>query len=186
MAKLIIISGAEATGKSTIRDELANRLKVKYLSKDIIKETMFDTQTVSTWNFSWYESRAKDELFRQINERLKKGESLIIEANFRHKDKNRLKRIVDDDLRIYEIFCFAKGFTIFKRFVARNERGLRHKGHHDRRWYLSVFITSICGILRIKWLYGPMKLSDKLLYLNTTNLAKIDYGQIGTFINQSS
>ena len=41
---LIIISGPEATGKSYIGKELAKRLSYKYLSKDIIRESLFDTE----------------------------------------------------------------------------------------------------------------------------------------------
>lgn len=183
MAKLIIISGAEATGKSAIRDELASRLKIDYLSKDVIKEKMFDTETVSTWNFSWYDNRARQELFHETKDYLAKDSDFIIEANFKSADEAGLKDLIKQPVAVYEIFCFTRGFTSFKRFVGRNENGLRHRGHHDRRWYLPVFIYSLCGTLKIKWPYKPMKLSDKLLYLNTTDLAKIDYDSITEFIS---
>jgi predicted kinase len=184
MSKLTIISGGEATGKSTIRNELARRLKISYLSKDIIKEKMFDEESVSTWNFSWYEDRAKSQLFKDIKEQLESNQSFIIEANFKSADTAKLKNLLSKDTQVYEIFCHSRGFTAFKRFVRRNESGARHRGHHDRRWYAAVFIYDICGALHIKWPYKPMQFSDRILYLDTTDLAKIDYEAIIKFISQ--
>ena|SRR5579862_3998341 len=184
MAKLIIISGAEATGKSHIRDELAKRLGIEYLSKDVIKEKMFDEGTVSTWRFSWYEDRANDELLRQTAVYLSENQSLIVEANFKAGYEARLRELLRPDTETYEIFCRSRGFASFRRFVKRNETGSRHPGHHDRRWYLPVLVYSICGILKINWPYKPMNLSQKILRLDTTDLSKIDYAAITQFISQ--
>jgi predicted kinase len=182
MSKLIIISGGEATGKSHIRDELAKRLKIKYLSKDIIKEKMFDEGPVSTWRFSWYENCAKDELFRQIKDCLGSGQPFIIEANFKRPDQKRFKKLLEPTTETYEFFCYAKNFEAFRRFVRRNESGRRHPGHHDRRWYLVIFLYSLSRFFGSDWPYKP--LSENVLRIDTTDAADIDYDKLIRFITR--
>ncbi|NCU37689.1 hypothetical protein EOL96_01325 [Candidatus Saccharibacteria bacterium] len=58
---LIIVSGPEATGKTYIARQISSQLGYAYQSKDVIKETIYDTYTRSTWDYGWYESEAKQE-----------------------------------------------------------------------------------------------------------------------------
>lgn len=64
--QLVIISGAEATCKSTIGKHVAQETGFKYLSKDVIKEALFDSVQHTTWDYRWYESRAKAAFFKEL------------------------------------------------------------------------------------------------------------------------
>lgn len=177
--KLIIISGAEATGKSAIGKYIADKLRYAYHAKDIIKERMFDTENVSTWRYGWYEKRAKDAFFDEIKIYVDKGESLVLESNFIGEDKKRLLEILSSKaIDISEIHCYTKGIVSFRRFVRRNETKARHPGHHDRRWYIPVLINAIFSNLKIYDAHAPVKLSNKILCVDTTDFSSINNEEI--------
>jgi|GEM_PF-1093239 hypothetical protein len=184
--QLIIVSGPEATGKTAIGKVLAERLGIAYESKDAIKEPMYDVGARSTWNFSWYENLAKDEFFKIIESYIARNESVIIESNFYGSDKKRLAACLNDRVVVNELFCKTKGLVSFRRFVARNESGRRHPGHHDRRWYASVLFGSVFRIIGVNLLYKPLHFSDRILFVDTTDFLKVDYDTIVDFVQQAS
>jgi len=181
--KLIIISGAEATGKSTIGRELAKSLGIVYQSKDIVKEALFDIHEQSTWNFQWYERRAKKAFFQDIQQLIETGTSAVIESNFLGDDKIELGDIIKGDIDLSEIHCYTNGLSSFKRVVKRNESKERHPGHHDRRWYPKILVQAILHNLGIDIAaHKPVQLSDKVLSVNTTDISKVNYAELIEFI----
>lgn len=184
--KIVFVSGGEATGKSTVGKKIAEILGYKYLAKDVIKERMFDTEQVSTWNYGWYEKRANDEFFTKIKSNIDSKQRLVVESNFNKKDKIRLiETLKDANLEVTEVYCYTKGLTSFRRFVNRNESKLRHSGHHDRRWYGLVFVFSILTNLKIHNPRAPLRLSSNVFELDTTDFTNIDYTTIVKSIDKS-
>lgn len=181
---LIIVSGPEASGKTAIAKHIAKNLGYVYRGKDELKEALFDKAPVNTWHFVYYEKRAKNQLFDLVDNDIKSKTSIIIESNFFKTDKRRLKHRLNDEVKVTEIFCTAKGFTSLRRFVARNESGHRHKGHHDRRWYPNVFFNCLFRIFGIDLLYKPFGFNDRLMFVDSTDFSKIDYDKIIEFIKQ--
>jgi predicted kinase len=180
--QLVIISGPEATGKSAIGHELAQQTGYQYESKDVIKEALFDKAPRSTWDFSWYENEAKQRLFRKLDKLIAGGTDTIVESNFMGKDKARLKACLMPDVSVTEIYCAARGLTSFRRFVRRNESGRRHKGHHDRRWYPTVFFENCLRAVGVQWPYGPVGVTQKLLKVDSTDFSKVDFQAITRFV----
>jgi predicted kinase len=179
---LIIVSGPEATGKTAVGKKVAELLKYKYIGKDVIKEALFNAESHSTWKFSWYENKAKEQLFDSLEKCIQDNTSVVIESNFIKSDRDKLLKKINNKISVCEIFCTAKGLTSFRRFVRRNESGQRNKGHHDRRWYPKVLSQDILRIVHINWPYKAVGLSDKLLIIDSTNFSKIDYDKILEFI----
>ena len=175
---LIIVSGPEATGKTFIGKSIAKTTGYQYVSKDMIKESLFDKLKHSTWDYAWYEEKAKQELFRQISEQVKNDVDIVVESNFISKDHARLQAYLQLDTTVREVFCFSKGMTTLKRFVARNESGQRHRGHHDRRWYPKVLLENLLQYFGIRWPSKPSELSETLLEVNTTDLTKVDIQEL--------
>lgn len=182
--KLVIVSGAEATGKTAIGHEIASRLGLKYQSKDNIKEALFDSESHNTWDHFWYEKKAKNQFFEEIKQFVTQNKSAVIESNFNTRDKQCLANCLNSDVEISEIYCTTKGLTSFRRFVRRNEAGLRHKGHHDRRWYAKILLEDLLNLLNIRWPSKPFNFNKKLLVVDTTNFKNIDYKKIINFIEQ--
>lgn len=181
--KLLIISGAEATCKSDLGRRLAKKLKCAHRSKDAIKEAMYDKQNHSTWDFQWYEQRAKDVFFRDIESFIVGNTDAIIESNFIGSDKKRLLRLLAADTEVVEVHCFTKGFISFRRAVHRNESGTRHRGHHDRRWYPKIFLQSLFHMVGISvGAHRPIAINNNVLMLDTSSYPDIDFDRVVAFI----
>ena len=183
--KLVIVSGPEATGKTMVGKKISDMLGYPYQSKDMIKEALFDTETRSTWDYSWYEDKAKDNFFNVIEQFIEHGTSAVIESNFIAEDRQRLTKCQNKDTLVSEIYCRTKGLTSFKRFVRRNEGGARHKGHHDRRWYPTVLSQDLLQYFGISWLHKPLGFSERLYIVDSTDFSKIDYEEIVDYIKEA-
>jgi len=174
--KLILISGAEATCKSAIGQELEKRLGYTYQSKDAIKEALFDKKPFSTWDFKVYERQAKDLFFHDIESTIRRHENTIIESNFIGEDKTQLEKLITKDVELIEVHCHTKGYVSFKRFVKRNESKKRHPGHHDRRWYPKVLFQTTMHILHVDiGAHKPVGLSKQVISFDTTKYPNVDF-----------
>src|SRR5215472_15932905 len=82
----IIITGLSGTGKTTLGKQLASRLLLPFISKDIIKELLFDNLGYSDRAWSKKLGVASFKIMDYlIEEQLKAGHSMILETNFNPK-----------------------------------------------------------------------------------------------------
>ena len=175
---LIIVSGSEATCKTFIGQTIAKSIGYEYLGKDTIKEAMFDQATHSAWDYRWYEARAKQEFFHRIEQLVINNTDVVIESNFIGEDKVKLQACLHPGVNVREVYCYSKGMTTLKRFVARNENGQRHKGHHDRRWYTKILLEDLLLYVGVRWPSKPSGLGSTLIEVNTTDLTKVSIQEI--------
>lgn len=132
--KLIIINGLPGTGKTTIAKPLALKLNVPLISKDTIKEFLFDTIGIGDREWSKMLGRASSEfLYTLTDNLLAGGHSLIIESAFEVSfAKPAVQTLIDTyHPEVYEIYCTTDKIVRRQRFIARNESGNRHAGHVD-------------------------------------------------------
>lgn len=182
--KLVIISGPEATCKTTIGKHIASELGFAYLSKDSIKEAMYDSENHNTWDFNWYESRTKEIFFEEIKKLVYKNKNIVVESNFMGNDRQKLSELTNSQTELFEIHCNSNGLKSFQRFVKRNENKERHPGHHDRRWYLKVLYESTMHNIGINIkAHRITGLTTKVLNVDTSNFSNIDYKSIINFIS---
>jgi hypothetical protein len=182
---LVVVSGPEATGKSAISREIVRLLGYQYQTKDTIKEALFDAKLHSTWDYAWYEKRAKNKFFGDIQHFVAQNKSAVVESDFTAEDKKRFAACLNDTVVITEIYCTTKGFTSFKRFVWRNETGRRHTGHHDRRWYVKILLQDLLKYLGIRWPHQPLGFTKRILTVDTTDFTRVDYKKIANFTKQA-
>ena len=127
---LVIVSGVSCSGKSTFATRLGARLRWPVLSKDTIKETLFDT--LGTGDTDW-SRRLSDAayalLFAQAHCSLACERSIIVEANFRSGEHEGPLRCLIDELSVHaiQVLCRADPEVLIARFGARR----RHSGHLD-------------------------------------------------------
>ena len=80
---VLIITGAPASGKSTLGRQLAQALGLPYLAKDLFKETLFDSLGWEDRAWSRRLGGASMELlFRTAAALLEAGQSVALESNF--------------------------------------------------------------------------------------------------------
>jgi predicted kinase len=183
--QLIIISGAPASGKTALGQKLAAKLGYEFYSKDVIKEALFDARPKTTHKYLWYEEQANARFLKAITDSISRNASIIIDSDFvRTSDRRQLLACLSKNVSVAEIHCHAKGLTRLRRYIKRNEAGARHKGHHDRRWYPSMFMNMLLSYAGVAWPYQSLDISGKKLLVDTTDFSKINYQDIVAFVTQ--
>ena len=132
--KLIIITGLPGSGKTSLALALQGKLNLPLISKDAIKETLFDELGYSDREWSKKIGKATFSLMdKQINDLLSHGISLIVEANFKPEfDSHKFKQWIDTyTCNAIQIICTADNKILFERFKQRALDGQRHPGHDD-------------------------------------------------------
>jgi predicted kinase len=130
---LIVVSGPPASGKSAIARELERRLPVPAISKDDIKETLYDTIGHGEDVEERLEDAALTILFRFVERLLESGYTPVIESDFDVRSDTRRFRELRSrtEFALVQVHVSADHDVIVQRFCERAESGTRHPGHDD-------------------------------------------------------
>ncbi len=134
MARLIVIGGSLATGKSTIAKYLEEQLHVKRISMDELKERLFDIGGYRDRKWSMQIGQLAWPVFQKMIElHLDQGEDVIAEATFLWPDDGAWieKSANQYATDIYQIWMTADPQIARERFIARAQSSQRHPGHND-------------------------------------------------------
>jgi predicted kinase len=169
---MLVITGAPGSGKTTIGTRLARELGLPFLSKDLFKETLFDTLGWSDLEQSRkFGGAAMTLLYRCAAALLEARQSVALEANFYPQwDTAPLLQLKEQWLcRFVQVVCEAPGPLLWQRYEARVTSGERHPGHAD-----ASRLDEIRDILlREPW--PSLPLDSPLLRIDTTDFEAIDY-----------
>jgi predicted kinase len=129
---LVIVTGAPATGKTTIAQSLSKEMGLPLIAKDAIKEELFDSLGSALPSDSHELGFAAIRLMMSWSRTLLQSDvSMIVESNFK-------SSLSTDDLReLFEISrpvlvqCIALEEDVLDRYVTRVEEGERHPVHDD-------------------------------------------------------
>ena len=126
MRQVIFISGAPGAGKSTMALPLARALEFPLLSKDTIKETLFDvlghTSPDEVASSRQIGAAAMTLLWRLAAE----CPAVVLEANFRSASQHERERLQELSIRPVEVYCRVSPEIATQRY---NERGTRSDHH---------------------------------------------------------
>lgn len=127
----ILVTGIPAAGKSTMARQLGQRLNLPVISKDDIKELLFDEIGFHSRAEKVQLGVAAMRIMYQMAEALMaRGLPFILENNFEHASRDGLMEILDGhDYTAITIMLTGDYPTIYRRFVARNASPDRHRGH---------------------------------------------------------
>lgn len=169
---LIIVSGPPGAGKSTIGLRIATEFRLPLMSKDAIKESLFDTLGWDGREWSKRVGMASLELLYDfVEEQLQVDRSVIAESNFyREFDAPKLSAIQSrQDCSLLEVYCTAANSTLMARYVARVESGERHPGHVDSLIYHEVREKLEAGA------WSPLNVDGNVHLVDTNDMATVDY-----------
>lgn len=178
---LIIITGLPGTGKTSLAKFLSEKLNVPLISKDTIKELIFDSLGWSDRVWSKKVGHATYKILDYLlEEELKAGHSLVLESNLKPElDNEKFQQWQDKyDYRVLQILCYADGEVLFDRFKARALSGERHPGHDDAN-----NLEEFKEVLSEGKVEG-LDLQGHKVEIDTTNFSVVDYSAILAEVKQ--
>jgi predicted kinase len=136
--RVFLVTGLPATGKTTLARELARTLAAPLLSKDAIKEPLFDILGAVDRAASRRLSDASFAvLFALADEFLARPGALVLEGNFRpgeHEPALRALLARHAPVSCAQLLCHSAEPLRQQRLAARAADATRHPGHRDADW----------------------------------------------------
>lgn len=168
---LLIVTGHPATGKTTLACVLANELRLPMVSKDMIKEALFET--IGWRDREWSRQvgvLALAMLYKLCGEYLGAGRSLVVESNFRHDlDTPRMAALLArQPFRPVQLRCVARREVMVARYLARIAAGERHPGHCEHPDDAAVALVRNLGAS------PPLGIGGLLRTVDTSDPAALD------------
>jgi predicted kinase len=173
---LILVSGAAATGKTTFANLFSAQLRIPLISKDAIKESLFESMGWSDREWSRKLGFASIVLmFELVEDQLAAGNSVIAEANF-YPDMGspRVEALrASADFTAIEVHCTADPDVVVSRYRNRQDTEKRHPGHRFDEAELHKLRQAL-----LENTYHPMDLGGELLTIDTTDFSKVDLNAV--------
>lgn len=194
MKKCIIVTGIPASGKSTMAAYLAEALKLPLISKDKLKERLFDELG--------FQSRAEKNqlgitatrLMYDMADQLMRCElPFILESNFENAARDGLMELLDRH-GYWAITVTMTGDyrAIYDRFVERNQSPERHRGHVVNDCYPEKepghyvappsYENFVTGIHRRGM--DTFVANGKHIVVDTTDWSKVHFGMLRSWLHE--
>jgi predicted kinase len=172
---IIIVTGRPAAGKSTLAKWLSYELKLPLVSKDSIREELFDC--LGWKDRKWAQELGKasvDMMFYFANAELEVGRSIIMDNSFYPPVSNPRFQALKDQYHAesIQIVCDSDRETLFHRFRDRADAGIRHPGHGDHDVLEELYVYLCNNSLQV------LEIGGTVLKVNTTDFSSIDYQEI--------
>lgn len=185
----ILIAGMPACGKSTFAEYLSKKMDLPMISKDSIKELMFDTVGfrsraekvnlgVAAMNILYYFAEAQ----------MRCGQPFILENNFEDVSRQPLLNLLNKyGYSTLTVIFEGNMKAVYKRFIERDMSSARHRGHVVNTQYpepegeKAVYVPAPFEAFERTVESRGWKRFDvggKVIKVNTTDYSKVDYERI--------
>jgi len=160
---LVAVTGMPSSGKTTVAEGLARRLRLPLIAKDEIKESLYDVLGADDVAAS---ARLGDAayalIFALARSILGADASVIVEANFFRDQREDFASLPAH--RFVQLHCHAPLAVLTERYASRS----RHSGHHDAEKIKELGPRLASGT------HDPLDLPGELIELDTTQPIDLD------------
>jgi predicted kinase len=172
---IIIVTGRPAAGKSTLAKWLSRELQLPLVSKDSIREELFER--LGWQDRQWAQELGKasiDMMFYFARAELAVGHSIIMDNSFHPPVSTPRFQALKEEYQAesIQIVCDADRETLFQRFKARADSGTRHPGHGDQAVLDELYANLANHSSQV------LAIGGCVIEVDTTDFAKIDYQEI--------
>ena len=160
---LLVVTGMPSSGKTTVAEGLARRLRLPLIAKDEIKESLYDSLGAGELSSSAVLGGAAYALiFALARTMLDSGVSVIVEANFFRDQELEFATLPQH--RLVQLHCEAPLAVLLERYASRS----RHAGHHDVEKMEELPARFESGA------HDALRLPGDLIELDTTRSVDLD------------
>lgn len=160
---LLVVTGVPSSGKTTVAEGLARRLRLPLIAKDEIKESLYDSLGAPDVATSAHLGRAAYALiFALARASLESGASVVVEANFFRDQEGEFKTLPTH--RLVQLHCQAPLPVLSERYANRS----RHEGHHDAQKIAELPARFESGV------HDALDVPGDLIELDTTEPVDLD------------
>ena len=178
--------GGPATGKTTIGRRLANYYKLTYISKDGVKEPIFDhvgcpTSIENDTPLSGIkmDAAAQAILLYIIESHVEAETGCLIDSTFGESHVPHLKKIINRyNYKPIQVVCCAEKTILKERYHNRANKNLRHPGHLDH-----ILADSFEEINKMFNINNPLSLDSHNFVIDTSNFKEEDFNGLIESIN---
>ncbi len=182
----ILVTGIPAAGKSTMAKTIAERLKLPIISKDAMKEILFDNVGFQSRKEKVNLGVASMEIMYYVVEQLMKaGQAFILENNFEYSSEPGIKNLLEQYQYSVLIITLTGDYrVIYQRFLERESSPDRHRGHVVNDCYpekKGKEVLRTTSISYENYVYGieqrgfdTFLVNEKQIKVDTTDFSKID------------
>lgn len=175
--KLILVTGAPASGKSTIAEAISKHTRIRYISKDLFKIRLFERYGFTTHSEKKRLSiLGESQMYDEIQQCVDTNENLIVDNNF--KDFIKIREIIKEkNVDLYCIYCDCEYELLAQRYNERIRTGNRHPALYTLNYYpikegISMFhpIISKDDVFRIQKNVTEKHFGNNILIIETDNI----------------
>jgi predicted kinase len=190
---VLIVTGPPCTGKTTLARRLATSFALPLMTKDWIKETLFETlgadcrQSASDRAWSRRLGGASMELlYLYVESQLAAGQSCVVEGNFDTAFATpAFRRMAARYLFLpIQVNCVADPAVLAARFRERARSGERHPGHQDHLPPDPRLDAPTDVLHLLPGRLEPLDIGGHAVELDMSDFAHLDYDDLCAKIRQ--
>lgn len=185
----VLVMGIPASGKTRLAEYLSEKLDFPVISKDRVKELLFDTV-----GFRSREEKvalgvaAMEACYYFVEQMMKRGKPFLLENNFENSSRPGMEALLEKyQCRAVSVVLTGDHAAIYRRFLERDRSPDRHRGHvvntcypeptGEKPPYTPITLEQFVSSIKSRGM-EDFDLGGPRIVVDTTDFSKVNYEEI--------